>query len=416
MEKIYVEGGQKLSGVIDIQSAKNSVLPILAATILNDGVSIIRNVPDLSDVKYAIEILECLGSKVTKEGKTVIVDASGINKSSISPELMKKMRSSVMFLGPILARTGKADLTFPGGCELGPRPIDLHILALEKLGANFIQEGTKIISTAKNLVGCDIHLSFPSVGATENAMMAACLAKGRTRIYNAAREPEILDLENFLRKIGVEISGAGGSVIEIFGGKYKSTVDHTPIGDRIVASTYLTAAAMTGGELEIKYKDYFSIMAITELLKKSGCDILQKQDSIYLKANGRLKSSELIKTMPYPGFPTDAGAIIMTAMCIAKGSTVFIENIFENRYRHVVELISMGADIKVFNKACLITGVDNLVANKVSCTDLRGGAAMVLAGLVAKGQTEISEISHILRGYEDIDVVLRSLGAKIYIK
>lgn len=417
MEKIYITGGRKLSGKIDIQGAKNSVLPILAATILNDGISVIHNCPNLSDVKYATEILSCLGCKIKRYDNTIEVDATKIDKSSITPELMQKMRSSVMFLGPILARTGKADLTFPGGCELGPRPIDLHISSLENLGGEFLSEGTKIKAEAENLVGTDIHLAFPSVGATENIMMAASLAKGTTRIFNAAREPEISDLQSFLKKLGVKIYGAGESVIEIQGGVTSGEISHTVIEDRIVAATYLTAAAMTGGEIEIKYENYPHIMAVSECLKQAGCDVLKSDDKVFLKTNGkRLKAVDIIKTMPYPGFPTDAGAILMSAMTVADGNTIFVENIFENRFRHVVELISMGADIKIISKACLIKGKKQLNASKVKSTDLRGGAALVLAGLVANGTTEVSEISHILRGYDGIDEKLKSLGAEIFIK
>lgn len=417
MSKIYVRGRNKLEGTLDIQGAKNSVLPLLACTILNDGISTIHNCPDLSDVAVATEILTCLGCKVLREENTITVDATGVNKSSIAPELMQKMRSSVMFLGPIIARTGKADLTFPGGCELGPRPIDLHILALEELGCTFTQEGTKIMGESNGLLGRDINLAFPSVGATENAMMAASRAKGRTRIFNAAREPEIVDLQNFLQKIGVEISGAGESVIEIIGGVSNKDVEHRAISDRIVAGTYLTAVAVTGGKIEIAYNDYPHIMSITEVLKRAGCDITYTDEIVKLDTNGkRLKAVDIIKTMPYPGFPTDIGAIIMSSMAIAHGTTVFVENIFENRFRHVVELIAMGADIKVLSKACIINGKNTLKGAKVSATDLRGGAALVIAGLCADGETEVSEICHILRGYDKIDENLRALGADIEIK
>ena len=417
MKNLYVTGKNKISGVIDIQGAKNSVLPILAATILNPNISIIHNCPNLTDVTSAIQILEYLGCKIKKQGSTIEVDARTITKSSIPDKLMSEMRSSVMFLGPILARTGQANLTFPGGCELGPRPIDLHISALEEMGCLFVETGAKIDSKVISLVGNDIHLSFPSVGATENIMMASTYAKGKTRIINAAREPEIVDLANYLKKIGVKIYGAGESVIEIEGGILPQEVSHRVMSDRIVAATYLSAAAMTGGQIELTNVSHPHFLAVTEVLKQAGCQIESFEDRVILKTNGkRLKSIKPVKTQPYPGFPTDAQAIIMSAMTVSEGTSVFVENIFESRYRHVNELLSMGADIKVFGKTCVVSGKKNLQSAKVTSTDLRGGAALVLAGLAAEGTTEICEISHILRGYEDIDKVLNSLGADVYIK
>lgn len=417
MKHLFVNGCSKISGSIDIQGAKNSVLPILAATILNPGISVIHNCPNLSDVSSAILILEYLGCKIKREGKTVIVDARQVSGSSIPDNLMREMRSSVMFLGPILARSGEANLTFPGGCELGPRPIDLHISSLEKLGCLFTSNGSKIESKVSNLTAKDIHLSFPSVGATENVMMAASYAKGVTRIINAAREPEIIDLANFLRKIGVKISGAGESIIEISGGILPCEVEHTIMADRIVASTYLSAAAMTGGEIEICGVDHNHFMAVTEVLKQGGCEIFTYADKVLLKTDGkRLSAVKPVKTLPYPGFPTDAQSVIMSATTVADGTSVFVENIFENRYRHVTELVNMGADIKIFGKTCIVTGKEKLTASVVSATDLRGGASLVLAGLMAEGTTEIREISHILRGYDEIDTVLNSLGADVCIR
>lgn len=416
MKHLYVTNS-KISGNIEVQGAKNSVLPILAGSILNKGVSVIHNCPDLSDVNSAIDILKYLGCKIKREEKTVIVDATDIKNYSIPRELMIKMRSSVMFLGPILARTGKADLSLPGGCELGPRPIDLHISALEKMGCKFLEKGNKIKAKVRNLTSQDIHLSFPSVGATENIMMLASSVKGTTRIFNSAREPEIVDLQNFLQKMGVKISGAGGSVIEIEGGSYSTQIEHRVMADRIVASTYLTAGAMTKGEIEISKVDCLDFLAVTEVLKNAGADISCYDDKVYLKTNGkRLKSVKPIKTMPYPGFPTDSAAILMSAMSIAEGTTVFVENIFENRYRHVAELVSMGADIEIFGKACVVNGKKDLVSAKVKATDLRAGASLILAGLVAEGTTEISEICHIMRGYEEIEQSFRKLGATISIK
>ncbi|MFI3114524.1 MAG: UDP-N-acetylglucosamine 1-carboxyvinyltransferase [Clostridia bacterium] len=414
MEHLYITGQNKLSGSIDIQGAKNSVLPILAGTILNPNISVIHNCPNLSDVQSAIEILRYIGCKVEKKGKTITVDAKNITKSSIPDDLMREMRSSVMFLGPIMARTGSANLTFPGGCELGPRPIDLHILALERLGCVFDENGVVINGKVEALKGCDIHLSFPSVGATENALMTAVYAKGKTKIINSAREPEIVDLANYLKKLGAKIKGAGESTIEVEGGIVPTQIEHTVMSDRIVASTYLTATAMTCGEIEICKVNPEHFLAVTEVLKQAGCSIKTYDDKVLLKTNSkRLQPIKPIKTLPYPGFPTDAQAIIMSATTIADGVSVFVENIFESRYRHVNELLSLNADIKIFGKTCIVTGKENLIGAKVTATDLRGGTALVLAGLVAEGVTEVTEISHILRGYDEIDKVLCSLGAEV---
>lgn len=412
MKQFEITGKCKLTGEMEVQGAKNSVLPILAASILINGESIIHNCPRLRDVDIALEILLDLGCNVTRENDTVIVDASDIKNYTINDDLMRQMRSSIMFLGPILARCKKADLTFPGGCELGPRPIDLHISALLDLGAKVIEDKGHIYAIGEDLHGSTVHLSFPSVGATENIIMAAVYAKGQTKIINCAREPEIEDLVNFLNKAGAKIKGAGGSVI-IVEESLLSSVEYTVMPDRIASSTYLVAAAITGGEIILKNTNKDYIIFELDLLSRAGCNIRISENDIMLSADNRLNSIKTVKTMPYPGFPTDAAASFVALMTKAKGSTLFIENIFENRFRYVSQLVRMGADIKNYGKVAIVTGVQELYASFLSATDLRGGAAMVLAALSAEGTSVINDIHHIDRGYEDFEGNLQNLGAKI---
>ncbi len=411
--KLIINGGSPLEGEIDVQGAKNAVLPILAATILNDGKSTIHNCPHLSDVSSTVEVLENLGCSITRCGNILEVDSSDISGFTIPERLMRKMRSSIIFLGAIIARCKKASVSMPGGCEIGLRPIDLHLKALRSLGIEISESYGYINCTADRIVGADIHLDFPSVGATENTMLAACTADGITTIENAAREPEIIDLQNFLNRMGAKISGGGGSVIRIEGVKKLSGVEHTIMPDRIVAGTYLVAAAATGGQIILNNSDPSNMSAILNLLTDMGCGIYREESRIILTSPSRLKAAATVKTMPYPGFPTDIQSPFMALAAIADGTTVFIENIFENRYQHVDELVRMGADIRTDGRCAVVSGIESLSGANVVAKELRGGAALVVAGLAAEGTTVIDNVKYIDRGYEQIEKHLRSLGADI---
>lgn len=412
MSAFLVEGGNRLTGSVRVHGAKNSVLPILAATILAEGESVIHNCPDLSDVAASLEILRHLGCKAVREGDAVTVDASTLTRCDVPDELMREMRSSVIFLGAILGRGGEATLCTPGGCELGPRPIDLHLAAIRTLGAEIEERGSALHCTGA-LTGGDIVLSIPSVGATENAMLAAVAAAGTTTITNAAREPEIVDLQAFLRAMGARVRGAGSSVITIEGGYPLHGGEHTVMGDRIVAATYLTAAAAAGGDVEVTGCDYACLSTVTSVLAEAGCIVKSGADRIRIRRDGPLKGVRPVRTAPYPGFPTDAQAPVMAALCKGTGTSVFVENIFESRYRHVDELSRMGADIRVEGKVAVVYGVPRLHGGNVKASDLRGGAALVVAALGAEGPSEITGLHHVDRGYHDLDGALRSLGAGI---
>lgn len=412
MSVFRIEGGRPLSGSVRVQGAKNSVLPILAATLLSTGSCIFHRCPRLTDVDYTLDILRHLGCKVEREGETVTVDASAPCGWEVPDSLMREMRSSVIFLGPILGRMGQAELTYPGGCELGPRPIDLHLSALRALGAEIEERNGRLYCGGK-LTGADITLTLASVGATENAMLAAVAAEGVTTITNAAREPEIVDLQNFLCTLGAKVRGAGSSVIVIEGGTPLHGGEHTILADRIVAATYLSAVASAGGEGEVTGVDWRQLSTVTAILSEAGCRVESTAESIHISAPERLRAVRPIRTAPYPGFPTDAQAVVMAALCKADGATVFAENIFDSRYRHVDELARMGADIRVEGKVAVVCGVPKLFGAKVRATDLRGGAALAVAGLGAEGETILSGLRHIRRGYADLAGDLTALGAKI---
>ncbi len=413
MSYFAVEGGIRLNGTATVNGAKNSVLPILAATLLNAGENIIHNCTELKDVQSAIKILKHLGCKIKREGKTVIVDSSTIDRYDVPEDLMREMRSSVIFLGPIIARCGRAQLSAPGGCELGPRPIDLHLDALSKLGVEIKVRGGEILCIADKMKGRDIVLSFPSVGATENIMLAATACSGTTRIINAAREPEIVDLQSFLQKTGANVHGAGESKVSISTGISKNCVEHTVMPDRIEAATYLCAVAACGGDVKLENARPEHIDTVISNLRDAGCDIKTNENSVRIICSGSLVSMAPIQTMPYPGFPTDAQSPLMATACLANGTTVFKENIFENRFRHTAELARMGAKIKVSGRTAVVEGVDSLTGASVRCTDLRGGAALVIAALAAKGQSRIDDIFHIDRGYEKIECAYSKLGGRI---
>ena len=409
-----IEGGRPLEGRLSVQGAKNSVLPILAAALLAPGESVIHNCPDLSDVSATLDILSLLGCRVEREGDAVRVDASCLSRCDIPDRLMREMRSSVIFLGALLARLGEAELSYPGGCELGPRPIDLHLSALRSLGAEIEEcQGSLRCRGGGRLRGREVYLSMPSVGATENAMLAACGCPGVTSIVGAAREPEIEDLQAFLRSMGAEVSGAGGSVVTVHGGRPLHPAEHRVMGDRIAAATYLCAAAAAGGRVELDGAEPAHLGAVLTCLEEAGCRVSSAPGRIVLEQRGAMRGISPVRTAPYPGFPTDAQAILMAALAGGEGTTMFVENIFESRYHHVDELRRMGADIQVSGRVAVVSGAGRLHGARVRSTDLRGGAALVVAALGAEGTTVISDLRHIRRGYDGLDRGLRALGAEI---
>ena len=413
MGKIIIDGGERLCGEIRVQGAKNAVLPILAAAVLSDGESVLENCPCLRDVDKTELILERLGCRVRREGDTVTVDTRGMCGCGIREDLMREMRSSIVFLGAIVARCGEAVVSMPGGCPIGLRPIDLHLKALRELGVTITEEHGYIKCTASKIKGADIHLDFPSVGATENIMLAAATAEGVTVIQNAAREPEIVDLEAFLNAMGAKVSGGGTSVIRIEGVHKLHGARHRIMPDRIVAATYLAAAAATGGEICITDANPSDMGAMLHVLREMGVKLRVADNMIIANAPKRLKRVHTVKTMPYPGFPTDIQSPFMSLAAIADGTSVFVENIFENRFRHVDELMRMGADIKVSGRSAVVCGVKELSGASVVAHELRGGAALVIAALAANGRSEVSGTEYIDRGYENIEKHLSDCGAKI---
>lgn len=413
MSRLVIEGGVPISGEIVVQGAKNAVLPILAATVLSDEECVIKNCPKLRDVDKTDLVLEGLGCKVRREGDTVIVNPTSICGCSISEGLMREMRSSIIFLGAIVARCSEAVVSMPGGCPIGLRPIDLHLKALRDLGVEIIEEHGYIYCRTAEIRGNDIHLDFPSVGATENIMLAAARGKGITTIINAAREPEIVNLECFLNAMGAKISGAGTGVIYIEGVERLHGAEFTIMPDRIVAATYLAASAITGGEMCLKSVEPKDMVAILKALENMGVEFDIGKNEIIQHINRPLRNIPILRTMPYPGFPTDIQSPFMALCTLASGTSVFIETIFENRFQHVDELVRMGADIKVDGRSAVIRGVPKLQGANVVARELRGGAALVVAALAAEGITTISGTEYIDRGYENIEKYLLACNAKI---
>ncbi|MCX5800088.1 MAG: UDP-N-acetylglucosamine 1-carboxyvinyltransferase [Candidatus Eisenbacteria bacterium] len=413
MQKIVVEGGNRLRGKVEIAGSKNATLPIMAATLLASGTSVLTNVPSLKDVTTMKEMLETLGSKVSLKDKRLAIDSSGCDSYDAPYELVKTMRASIYVLGPLLARFKRARVSLPGGCAWGPRPVDLHIKAMQELGARISIEHGYIVAEAKQLKGKEIHFEISSVGATGNAMMAACLAKGKTVLHNAACEPEIEALGLFLSKMGAEISGAGTKIVEIEGVKSLRPAQAAIIPDRIEAGTYMVAAAITKGTVRIENCNPAHCASVISKLTECGAAVMHEDSELVVSASRRPECLS-VTTAPYPGFPTDMQAQMMALMCVARGTSVFVDSIYKDRFTHVPELRRMSAVIEVEGNVATVKGMRKLSAAQVMATDLRASAALVLTGLVAEGRTEISRIYHIDRGYEAVEKKLSSLGAKIW--
>ena len=404
-----------LKGTVRVAGAKNSALKLIAAAILGQGETTLRNVPLISDIDIMSEVLERLGARVVRNGHELLVDTSQVDSFETPYELVTKMRASISVLGPLVGRFGQARVAMPGGCQIGARNIDMHLVGMEELGVEFsVDHGNLVATTPKGLHGGNILLDFPSVGATENTMMAACVAEGTTAIDNAAREPEIEDLANMLNAMGAKVQGAGTSTITIEGVLLESMHPcvHTTVGDRIEAGTYLTGGALLGGPVTVEgINPTFLRMALTKL-EAFGCTVETGEDSITVSRTQPLRATD-IQTLPYPGFPTDLQAQFMLLAALAKGSSIVTENVFENRFMFAAEIARMGADINIEEHHAVVTGVERLQGAPVESTDLRAGAALVLAGLAAEGETIVRHIEHIDRGYEDYVGKLASLGADI---
>lgn len=416
MQKFIINGGKSLRGELALQGSKNSSLPIMAAALLSCGKCSLHSCPKLTDVYAASRILNCVGCKCTFSENTADIDSSVVEKTEISEELMREMRSSIIFMGAMLGRAGECIVSVPGGCELGPRPIDMHLAALKKMGVDIHESGGRIIckTASGRAKGTKISLAFPSVGATENIILCAVTAEGETVINNAAREPEICDLCGFLRKCGADIKGDGESRIIIRGKKQLHGCEYKIMPDRIVAATYLSMVAAAKGEIILTNACVPETEPFLSVLEQTGCSIYMSENRIYLRSGSRLRAvRERIRTMPHPGFPTDAQAVLMAALAAADGTSVFEENIFDCRYRHADALIKMGADIQVLGKVAVVKGREKLHGANVQATDLRGGAAMVIAALSAEGTSEITSICHIDRGYEKMEEAVRLLGGEM---
>lgn len=412
----HIKGGNRLEGTMFVQGSKNAVLPILAASVVSPAVTKLMNVPRISDVDESLKILRHLGCVAEQQGNDVYIDSQNITNNDIPCEMMHSMRSSVLFMGAMLSRCGEVRLCSPGGCNIGERPVDLHLSAMQSLGAEVLDNGCEIVCRAKKLVGSTIYLPFPSVGATENAILAACGAEGTTVIKGAAKEPEIVDMQDYLRKLGAYIEGAGTDTVTVSGFEAEHSAGHRVIPDRIAASTYLCAAAAVGGDIELRGLDYRQFLSVSHFLNAAGCDIIPTNRSIRLISDAHLHAVGNVVTEAYPGFPTDAQPLLMAALLRSDGKTTFTENIFDKRFAHAYELMRFGADVDIDGRNACVWGVRSLNGTTVTATDLRGGAAMLIAGLSAEGATTVIDSGHILRGYENLDEKLRSLGANIFME
>ena len=416
MDLWHIRGGRRLEGSCTVQGSKNATLPILAATILWPLRCELYHVPRLRDVDAALKILRHLGCTARQTEECVYIDSTTLSCCAIPHELMSEMRSSVIFMGALIARCGEASLSLPGGCQLGKRPIDLHLAALERLGAEICQEGEEIRCSPAKLRGAEILLPFPSVGATENAMLAACGAKGETVIRGAAREPEIEALQCFLRAMGARVRGAGSECIRIGEATVHGSSAFRMPSDRIAGASFACACAAAGGDVQLRGIEARQISTVLHFLNEAGCDIINSNYGLRLKSRGRLRAVGPVITAPYPGFPTDAQPLLMAALLTARGESTIYESIFENRYRQVPELRRLGAEIQLDGRWARIRGVEALQGAALSATDLRGGAAMILAGLSAQGETLVMDEGHVKRGYEEFDRCLCQLGADIVLE
>ena len=414
-EIIIVQGTGVLAGEVPVSGAKNSALKLMAASLLGGGTTAIHNVPLISDIAIMSEVLRCLNARVEREGHTLVVDTGSVDKWETPYELVSKMRASIAVLGPLIGRFGQARVAMPGGCQIGARKIDMHLVGLEALGVEFVVDhGFLEATTPHGLAGAHVVLDFPSVGATENLLMAAVAAEGTTTVENAAREPEIVDLANMLNAMGARVSGGGSSFIEVEGVPVESLhpCEHTTVGDRIEAGTFLTGGALMGGPVTVRGIDPSYLRMALMKLEHMGCDISTTEDSITVSRTQPLRATD-IQTLPHPGFPTDLQAQFMLLASFAEGNSVISENIFENRFMFASELNRMGSRIAVEGHHALVQGVSKLEGAPVSSPDLRGGAALVIAGLAAEGETVVHDIHHIDRGYEDYVGKLHAIGANV---
>ena len=411
--EFVVQGGKRLEGTLQVDGAKNAALPILAASVLTEDTVRLNRVPDLLDVRRMADILQMLGCDVQRAGGTYTVSAHGMHKSEMPDALSKQIRSSIFLLGPILSRFRKATVTYPGGCEIGLRPIDLHLSGLRALGVDVQEEGGVIRCDGTHMHAGDVHLDYPSVGATENVIMAAVCLKGTTFIHNAAREPEIVDLCRFIGQMGGRISGAGSAEIVSEGVARLHGTDYTPMPDRIVAGTLLCAGAITGGEVELTGAPVEDLHAVCAKLREMGCTLQEEADVIRLAAPQRLKAFSMLQTQPHPGFPTDMQAQMLALLSVAEGTGVIVENVFENRFGHAGDLNRMGARILCSGRTAIVRGVEKLTGAHVTARDLRGGAALTIAALRAQGETVIDHAELIDRGYEHLEQQLSRLGADV---
>ncbi len=409
-----VEGGHRLEGELTVQGSKNGALPLLAASVLVNGRTCLQNCPDLTDIRTSLLILNEFGCLTSFENNIAVIDSTAADRFSIADETMREMRSSIVFLGALLGRFGRAEVSAPGGCEIGLRPIDLHIESLKAMGCVFEERGSRLYCFCPNgLKGATVALSFPSVGATENLLLAAAVARGKTRVINAAREPEIVELAAFLNRCGAKIRGAGEGILEIEGVPSLTGCDAAVAGDRIAAVTYMTCCAVTGGRLTLRGLDFNSLMPLVAPFEKSGCRLERSGAEIRFAAPGRLKGFGMVRTMPYPGFPTDSQAAFAAMLAASDGTSMIVENIFENRFKYIAQLNKMGADIRVEGRIAVIQGVERLHSADLVSPDLRGGSALVTAALGAEGVSHIEAVRYIDRGYENMEGVLASLGAVI---